>query len=87
MAKPGRFFKYFVICLVLGVLVTFVDRLYYAFVFLPKYHGSFVDAAVKIIDVPGWKAYMKSLPNIIFKSLEIVCFGACFVMLWLFSRK
>jgi len=43
-----------------GVLLSILSRFVYAFLFLPKFHGSWSAAARTMVDGPGWWAYVTS---------------------------
>ncbi|MBL4769969.1 MAG: hypothetical protein JKY61_02200 [Planctomycetes bacterium] len=54
--------------LVLGLVLLRSGQAFYAFFFLPDFHGSWAQALSQgLFDVQGWWAFTKSTPGLIFR--------------------
>ncbi len=90
--KAGRDFfpirAYRTACIAFSFLlvVLLCSRFYYAFIFLPEYHGSFGQAAKRLVDFDGWWAYARSAPGAIFHILALASLLICAASMLLTTR-
>jgi len=73
------------ISMAVGLVSLWCSKAYYVGVFLPRYHGSVLDAAKQLIDSDGWWAYFRSGPGMALNGLGVtsllVSMG-CFWSVW-----
>lgn len=65
-----------------GFVLLWVARAYFAFVFLPRHHGSFGEAAGRLIDFGPWLAFVRSGPGLVLHLAAMTCFVAVVVLLF-----
>ena len=82
-----REFRWFVAVIAGGFALLWVTRVYYSAVFLPRYHGSFGNAASRLIDVDGWMAFVSSGPGLVLHLATAACFATAAILLFLFYRR
>lgn len=74
MTQHAKPFRWFVAALVSGFALLLITRIYYAFIFLPAHHGSFGEAASRLIDFAGWLSFVRSGPGAVLHLAAAACF-------------
>ena len=81
----------FIISIVSGIIIGYIGRFYYAFSFLPEYHGSWFKSLFSIWNLDGWLTYIKSPLGIIFNgAFALLCFvipGLLFLIVYLSNKE
>jgi hypothetical protein len=75
-------FCWFIGSLLVALLAGVASRFYYALVFLPRHHGSWSKALVRLVDFEGWTAYVTSpvglaLHGLVFLSVSTATLSLC----------
>ncbi|MEX2118098.1 MAG: hypothetical protein WD847_00695 [Pirellulales bacterium] len=80
--KNDRRFNCFVWSLLVALLAGIVSRFYYALAFLPRHHGSWPEAFVRLIDFEGWLAYVQSPVGLALHTVLLLSLAAAALLLF-----
>ena len=64
MSKLGT--RLFLRGLLASLGIGMASRVYYAFFFLPRHHGSWTESLGRVVDFEGWSAYLRSSSGLAF---------------------
>ena len=70
--NPKHELAFFVFLLLFAIAAEMACRAYYAFVFLPAFHGGWTEAWSRLIDFEGWWAFVSSPVGVILNLMWIV---------------
>ncbi|MFT4648927.1 MAG: hypothetical protein ACI9X4_002161, partial [Glaciecola sp.] len=88
MKSPRFLAPMAVFLFVLGFVLLKGSSAFYAFVFLPDFHGSWREAMGRgLIDIEGWWAFTKSTPGLIMRGAGLASILGCGLCVWLAWRS